>query len=321
VSGRIIVGDALAQLREMPDESVNCVITSPPYWGLRNYGVAGQLGLEETPGKYIDAMVGVFREVRRVLRSDGTLWLNLGDSYSNIGKWGGRTSGKHTKDLHGGHQTSSMVHGGKIDGLKPKDLVGIPWRVAFALQSDGWYLRSDIIWHKPNPMPESVTDRPTKSHEYVFLFTKREHYWYDAKAIREPEKPESAARYDYSFGGAKAEQIAEKDALGMALRTRPIGERTGDGMRNKRTVWTIATHSTPEAHFATFPDDLVTPCVLAGCPAGGVVLDPFGGTGTVARVAEDIGRRWILIELNPEYAAMADRRMRQQGLLTSTGAA
>lgn len=337
----------------MPDESVNCIVTSPPYWGLRDYGVDGQIGLETTPTEYVDAIVGVFREVRRVLRADGTLWLNLGDSYA--GSWGaqGRTGEMTGRSIISARQidahpkkasrTGSIPPG---SGLKPKDLVGIPWRVAFALQADGWYLRSDIVWAKPNPMPESVLDRPTKAHEYLFLMTKSERYWYDAAAIREqqlaPESstPDDAARAFSRRRATATEQRQEALTAGAIVeRRRTSGnvarkyrqEHGGredskahqahsvpwtdtDGKRNKRSVWTVATEPYGGAHFATFPKKLVEPCILAGCPAGGVVLDPFGGSGTVGEVAEALGRNWILFDLNPEYVALAEKRTSQQGL-------
>jgi site-specific DNA-methyltransferase (cytosine-N4-specific) len=268
----VLIGDALTVLKTLPNESVQCCVTSPPYWGLRDYGVAGQLGREKTPAEYVANLVTIFREVRRVMDATGTLWINLGDSYSNIGKWGGRTSGKHAKHLHGGHQTSSGAHGGKIPGLKPKDLIGIPWMVAFALRADGWYLRSDIIWHKPNVMPESVQDRPTKAHEYVFLLSKSEDYFYDAAAISEP-------RAD------------------------------GAGKRNKRTVWAINTKAFKGAHFATFPTELPQVCIAAGSAARDLILDPFAGSGATCAVAKAMGRRFLGIELNADYAPLFDKRI------------
>jgi len=286
----------------MSDESINCCVTSPPYWRLRDYGVEGQLGLESTPSEYVGKIVEVFAEVRRVLRSDGTLWLNLGDTYNNCDKWGGGGSntGKHTKAPDCSIESWKAVRRkwSAIDGLKPKDLIGIPWRVAFALQADGWYLRSDIIWHKPNPMPESVTDRPTKAHEYLFLLSKSERYFYDAGAISEPcEKGAAGSRF--TVGKTAVHQ------LGRASST----EREESKSRNKRTVWTVATHPYSEAHFATFPQKLIEPCILAGCPIHGTVLDPFSGSGTTGVVALRHQRSYIGIELNPDYIAMADRRI------------
>lgn len=263
----VLVGDCRAILRSLPSESVQCCVTSPPYWGLRDYGHADQIGQEATPELFVQTLVEVFREVRRVLRDDGTLWLNLGDSYAGSGK-GRNADGSHRE---GGKQGTSR---GTIEGrlvkthapdCKPKDLIGIPWRVAFALQADGWYLRQDIIWAKPNPMPESVTDRCTKSHEYIFLLSKSPKYYYNAKAIAEPT-------------------------------------------RNKPSVWSINTHAYPEAHFATYPPDLIKPCIMAGTKAGDVVLDPFGGSGTTGQVALELGRRAILCELNPDYAEIIHQR-------------
>jgi len=270
----ILVGDVLDRLREIPDESIHCVVTSPPYWGLRDYGVAGQIGLEATPELFVARMVEVFREVRRVLRSDGTCWVNLGDSYA--GSWGaqGREGSMADRSVvqarsianhpHNTHNTGTI----RSTGLKPKDLCGIPWRVALALQADGWYLRSDIIWHKPNPMPESVTDRPTKSHEYLFLLTKSAHYWYDADAVRErQESADSSEFYDPAnmpeqktptWGIDGSQSLKDKGRAPRLLN--PSG-------RNRRDVWTIATEAFPGAHFATFPRKLVEPCILAGCPA------------------------------------------------------
>ena len=403
-------GDAAAELKKLSDCSVQCCVTSPPYWGLRDYGVDGQLGLEPTPDEYVAKMVAVFSEVRRVLREDGTLWMNLGDSYVRTGE----TNVPQTKDHRADYplhlkEGSSDGRVGRSDrpgtrsnanGLKPKDLCGIPWRVAFALQADGWYLRSDIIWHKPNPMPESVTDRPTKSHEYLFLLTKNQRYYYDAEAIKEPSvDPEgSENRYKSEFGGAKADARIEQ-----GLVTTPKGTREFNGTRNKRTVWTIPTSPYSEAHFATFPPDLIKPCIMAGTSARGccpkcfapwvrvvekekhkvsdsprssgngdrndsedgryqsetrtigwepvcecgrddamslwnsnadsmnqwnelgedeqkeliskanapipcTVLDPFGGSGTTGMVALELGRKAILIELNPEYIELINRR-------------
>ena len=268
-------GDCREVLRGLEESSVNCVVTSPPYWGLRDYGTDGQLGLEETPADHVANMVEVFREVRRVLREDGTLWLNYGDSYAATGS-----------------------------GLKPKDLCGIPWRVAFALQQDGWWLRQDIIWHKPNPMPESCTDRCTKAHEYIFLLAKSHRYYYDAESIRES-----------SVIGEGARRIVS-GALKGANRDRRDNGRTvvNDGFRNRRSVWTIPTAPYPGAHFATFPPDLVKPCIMAGCPDGGTVLDPFTGSGTVAEVARANGCKFVGAELNPEYIELAKKRLLQRGL-------
>jgi DNA modification methylase len=338
-------GDALEILRQLPDATVNCCVTSPPYWGLRDYGTAtwdggdaecdhlqprkggdgpaspingggsdrdtsvglqqfhgtcrkcgarridSQIGLELTPEAYVDRLVDVFREVKRVLRDDGTLWLNLGDSFAG----GGNNRGGN---------------------LKPKDLCGIPWRTAFALQESGWWLRSDIIWAKPNPMPESVTDRPTKAHEYMFLLAKSERYYYDADAISEPTTDEAyrtrgQIRPPTSIYAAQCPDGPQRTGLNL------VNQVGGRLTRNKRDVWTVTSDPFPEAHFATFPPALILPCVLAGCPAGGTVLDPFSGAGTTALVAKEQGRRAIGIELNPDYVSMIARRLRQDNLFST----
>lgn len=315
---RILTGDCLETLRTLPAESVNCCVTSPPYWGLRDYGVAGQLGLEATPEEYVAKMVAVFREVRRVLREDGTLWLNLGDSYAGNG---GATPGKRSDGIGQAHSDDGLRRTGTPGGLKPKDLVGIPWRVAFALQADGWWLRSDIIWHKPNPMPESVTDRPTKAHEYVFLMAKSETYEYDAAAVAEKaihggdlgllRRPAGTDSPDVAW---HAESVRTRQAAGVDSRT------AGPLMRNARTVWTINSEPFAEAHFATMPTRLVERCVKAGSAEGGHVLDPFGGAGTTGLVAQRLGRSATLIELNPTYAAMARKRIDEDAPLFAGGA-
>lgn len=285
----ILRGDA----RHIPlaDKSVQMVCTSPPYWSLRDYNVVGQIGLEPTPEAYVETMVQVFCEVRRVLKDDGTVWLNLGDSYASDFKGSGGPTPKH--------------------GLKPKDLCGIPWRVAFALQADGWYLRSDIIWAKPNPMPESVADRPTRSHEYLFLLAKQERYFYDADAIREEAIHEGETRVTTEKSLSYAQAIANgikpsgNGKLGSVI--------TIQG-RNRRDVWTINSEPTPEAHFATFPQKLVEPCILAGSRVGDIIFDPFIGSGTVGKVAARFGRRWVGLELSEPYIEIAKRRTAQMGL-------
>ena len=315
---RLLCGDALEQLRLLPDESVQCCITSPPYWGLRDYGIAGQLGLERTPEEYVAKLVEVFREVRRVLRGDGTLWLNLGDSYATQGgrgearmvELGNPSEGAKTVAAARGEASGTKM----ACGLKPKDLVGIPWRVAFALQADGWWLRSDIIWSKPNPMPESVTDRPTKSHEYLFLLTKSARYYYDAEAIKEPAtEPRKCGKNsranvdrDPSHATRKQDAIAKRQYQGFNERYDFANPPAG---RNCRSVWTIPTQPFPEAHFATFPEALVEPCIAAGSKAGDTALDPFSGSGTVGVVALRAGRDFIGIDLNPEYVEIARRRI------------
>lgn len=296
----ILQGDCRDVLGSLADGSINCCVTSPPYFGLRDYGVEGQLGLEPTPDEFVSAMVEVFREVRRVLRDDGTLWLNLGDSYANDGKWGGSTGGKHASALHGNSGIGRRL---LTTGLKPKDLIGIPWRVAFALQADGWYLRQDIIWHKPNPMPESVTDRCTKAHEYIFLFAKSERYYFDADAIKEQAVSNHASGNGFKGRQGGAIHMPMSGGAGTADQWLP------GGMRNRRSVWTVSTKPFKGAHFATFPPDLIDPCVLAGCPVDGTVLDPFFGAGTTGLVAQKHGRNCVGIELNPDYIAIANERL------------
>jgi len=334
---RLLQGDCRDVLKTLPDGSINCCVTSPPYYGLRDYGVDGQIGLEQTPDAYVAELVAVFREVRRVLADDGTLWLNLGDSYSGSGKGPAGNLGKihNEREIK---QTSGIVP----DGLKPKDLIGIPWRVAFALQADGWYLRQDIIWHKPNPMPESVADRCTKAHEYVFLLSKSERYYFDQKAIAEPVTQSTIERLSQpnlenqvssdrvpgkTNGNMKAVGRGGKNAFrGQGhMRDGDNGPANRDGRdmrdigvgdtRNKRSVWTVNTKPYKGAHFATFPPSLIRPMILAGCPIGGTVLDPFGGSGTTAQVSEEEGRNAISIELNPAYIDLQRKRTSQIGLL------
>jgi DNA modification methylase len=345
----ILVGDVRKTLATVDAGSVQCVVTSPPYWGLRDYGTAtwdggdpscghqgkpmatkaninrncgtgndvknasareffkdvcgkcgarrmdSQIGLEQTPDEYVAEMVAVFREVWRVLADDGVLWLNLGDSYVGTGNKGDWKDPKYAEGRNG----QSVAINNKVSGLKSKDLVGIPWRVAFALQSDGWYLRQDIIWHKPNPMPESVTDRCTKSHEYVFMLTKSARYYFDNDAIKEPVKQEWGTR-DRSNGKY------HNDGTGLEPHT---GLTKNYTTRNKRDVWTIATKPFKGAHFAVMPEALVEPCILASSRLGDTVLDPFLGSGTVAVVAEQHGRNWLGCELNPAYADIARQRI------------
>ncbi|SRR6266540_3542686 len=352
---QILQGDSRVVLATLPERSVHVCVTSPPYWGLRDYGTAqwqggdtahehvgnqvrnaaggdgkqytnagsgsievrtgdcacgarrsdAQIGLEQTPDEYVSQMVAVFREVRRVLRDDGTLWLNLGDSYANAQSSGQNDFSSST--LTGGHGARDPLNQGHRKEMpadvKIKDLVGIPWSVAFALRADGWYLRSDIIWHKPNPMPESVTDRPTKSHEYLFLLAKSDQYFYDADAIAEPAL--NAGRVlDYT-GDQKANDVDP-----VLQNTHPRGRKiTVRDTRNKRSVWTVSSHAFHGAHFATFPPKLILPCILAGSPPGGTVLDPFSGAGTTGIVACRRNRHYIGIELNPEYVEMSRNRI------------
>jgi DNA modification methylase len=302
---RVLQGDNREVLKTLEDQSVHCVVTSPPYFGLRDYGVPGQIGLEDQPHKFVAELVQIFDEVRRVLRDDGTVWLNLGDSYA-------------------ANRTYQVHKGSKVpDGLKSKDLIGIPWRVALALQGAGWWLRQDIIWHKPNPMPESVLDRCTKAHEYIFLLAKAERYYFDAKAISEPcEVGDNGSSFVSEYDKATKPGLGTgpRAARGKAVSSprndgNTWNENNGRGFmptsdrRNKRSVWSVPGSAFKEAHFATFPPDLIEPCILAGCPEGGTVLDPFGGAGTTGLVADRHKRNAILIELNPEYAEMARKRI------------
>ena len=304
----IIIGDA-RQL-PFPDGYFHTVVTSPPYWGLRDYGLGSDsFGMESTPELYVQHLVDIFREVKRTLRDDGTLWLNIGDSYASQPSWG-RGGGS---TLAGGVPHSAGVQR-NLDGLKPKDLVGIPWMVAFALRADGWYLRSDIIWHKPNVMPESVRDRPTKAHEYLFLLSKSKQYYYDAEAIKEPateparkcgKNSRANVDRDVSHGTRKQDAIGKRQYAGFNDR---YDFANPSKKRNARTVWKIATQPYSDAHFAVFPEKLVEPCVLAGCPEGGVVLDPFAGSGTVGVVSQQLKRDAFLVDAKQEYCEMAMRR-------------
>lgn len=328
---RIIEVDCLTGLRGLPDQSVNMCVTSPPYWGLRDYGVEGQHGLESSPDEFIAQQVEVFREVRRVLKDDGTLWVNIGDSYANGARnrtedmvTGGRVTGKR-------HQIAGKDQPNKITGgLKRKDIVGIPWMLAFALRADGWYLRQDIIWHKPNPMPESVTDRCTKSHEYIFLLSKNVDYHYDQDAITEQVSPNTHARLSQDvqnqIGSSRANGGAKTNGNMKAVGRKSSSPGSGiknnssfnDAMcimperRNKRSVWTVVTQPFKEAHFATFPSELPAICIKAGCPEGGIVLDPYMGAGTTALVARKLQRNFIGFELNPDYIKIAERRLKKE---------
>ena len=305
---KIHCGDAAEVLRSLPTESVNCIVTSPPYYALRDYGVTGQIGLEQSPEEYVDKLMEVFAECHRVLRSDGTLWLNIGDSYA------GSNKGKGKKVRTGVQPDASnigdIITTFNIKGYKNKDIIGIPWLLAFALRDSGWYLRQDIIWHKPNQMPESVEDRCTKAHEYIFLLSKSPKYYFDYRAIMEPANYDG--RKKMVREGSKRLSLGERACLGVQTICKG-GERwkltDGKYMRRKRDVWTVPTRPLKEAHFAAYPPDLIKPCVLAGCPVGGVVLDPSMGAGTTALVAQELGRHYIGIELNSEYVGIAERRL------------
>lgn len=323
---KIYCGDCLEVMRTWPDAFVDCCVTSPPYWNLRDYGIEGQLGLEPTIYEFVEKMMTVFGEVFRVLKPEGTLWLNLGDSY-NSGLPGSRNPKRWPKQSRNDHKPSSKP---MQPELKVKDLCGIPWRVAFALQASGWYLRQDIIWHKPNPMPESVRDRCTKAHEYIFLMSKNKKYYYDCDAIKEeavesnasrprmgqgPNTQYNQKRRDQDRAGSYGEHGSIKhEASNAGTKTKRFG--SDPEMRNKRDVWTVPLAPFPEAHFATFPPALIEPCILAGCPEGGLVLDPFMGSGTTAMVAYENRRNHIGCELNPEYIKLnrADKAKEKYGL-------
>lgn len=302
-----ICGDALAELRKLPDNHVQCIVTSPPYYGLRDYGHDGQLGNEEHPDEYIANLVAVFREARRVLKPTGTLWLNLGDSYYNHRSGNGQKLAKQSisktrQDL----PTACNRRGRKLAGFKEKEMIGIPHRVAFALSADGWYLRQDIVWHKTNPMPESVKDRCTRSHEYIFLLTKSERYYFDHAAIREPCSEENVrdvlGRRTFAnkgtHGGVRADLGRDRREYVAA-----------DFKRAKRSVWTVTSQPYKGAHYAVFPPRLIEPCILAGSRPSDIVLDPFGGAGTTALVAMAHERRSISIEINPEHVRQAKHRI------------
>jgi DNA modification methylase len=311
----IMVGDCLQSISTMPDRSINCCVTSPPYYGLRDYGHAGQIGLEESPEIYIAKLVEVFREVRRTLTDDGTLWLNIGDSYASF------RDGKATPDTTRGDDTGTAVPKGSArnrsastfsgSSVKHKDLIGIPWMLAFALRADGWYLRQDIIWNKPNPMPESVRDRCTKSHEYIFLLSKSPKYHFDGAAIKEKAVGGSkGASASFKRTGSKrgVADVCPASPMPTHRENRPDVKYDGD-TRNRRSVWNVATRPYKGAHFAVFPQELIEPCILAGCPADGVVLDPFGGSGTTAGVALKLGRNAVICELNPDYLPLMPDRI------------
>lgn len=327
---RVYVGDALETLKKFESESINCCITSPPYYGLRDYGVDGQIGLEDSPEEYIERLSAVFDEVWRVLRPDGTLWVNIADSYFGSGKGSARYPENAKKYKQGSNRGTTGAKKTAIkwksDEIKPKDLIGIPWIFALELRRRGWYLRQDIIWAKPNPMPESVTDRCTKSHEYLFLFSKQNHYYFDAEAISEPVAPRTIQRLGQDIKSQKGSYLPGKTNGNMKAAAPRFGGkkysenkdgfyRTKSGniydfrdRRNKRDVWTVTTKPFKDAHFATFPEDLIEPCVLAGCPIGGVILDPFFGSGTVGVVCTRKQRNYVGIELNPKYVNMANKR-------------
>lgn len=343
--------DCRSGIKKLPDNSVHCIVSPPPYFKLRDYDIDGQIGLEDTPEQYVNEIVSVFRESRRVLRDDGTLWLIIGDSYAGSGKGFGDINPNPKQASNKGTQSGTLKPS-KIEGLKPKDLIGIPWMVAFALRADGWYLRKDNIWHKPNPMPESVTDRCTTSHEYIFHFSKSAKYYYDADAIKQPITDATVFRMAQQLedqkgsdrvtgkpnGNMKAvgpgrtprkgiddrggNQGSEKGIPAMAINGKGVnghsgyynqaGELIGGGMANKKSVWTVTTKPFKEAHFATFPPDLIVDCIKAGCPKDGIVLDPFMGAGTTGMVARKLDRNYIGFELNPDYIKIANNRIHEE---------
>ncbi len=312
----ILQGDCLEVLKSLPDNSIDCCVTSPPYYGLRDYGHDGQIGMEMTPQEYIDKLVRVFHEVRRALREDGTLWLNIGDSYCNSNGYARASAQFQRKGRNNAPANDRDLTALHNSGFKTKDLMGIPWMLAFALRNDGWYLRQDIIWAKPNPMPESVRDRCTKSHEYIFLLSKSEKYYFDSESIKE-----DATTHEHRPPGVKRERVygyqskrnLHPEAY-LATAAKPSGTKGNEnyqpnGKRNKRDVWNISTHPHKEAHFAVFPEKLVEPCILAGSKIGGVVLDPFFGSGTTGVVALQRQRHFVGIELNPDYVEIARDRL------------
>jgi DNA modification methylase len=306
----IEIGDCRDIMRRWVSEGVKAqtCVTSPPYFGLRDYGHPGQIGLEATPEQYIAAMVEVFRCVRDVLADDGTLWLNIGDSYAGAGYSNHKGTGGTQREDGGKQRHLSGT------GCKNKDLIGIPWLLAFALRADGWYLRQDIIWHKPNPMPESVRDRCTKAHEYIFLLSKSERYFFDSEAMKEPAVGNaSGSAASFKRNGSKREQTIPGQGYGTH---RPEREDVSyNETRNRRSVWTVATRPYSGAHFATYPPELIEPCILAGSRPGDTVLDPFMGSGTTAQVAQDLGRKAIGCELNPQYVTLQTERVAQMGLV------
>lgn len=305
-------GDALDITSSLPSGSIDCCVTSPPYFGLRNYGVDGQIGAEASPADFVESLRAVFAEVRRVLSDDGTLWLNLGDSYNTAGtRQGHRGSDDVSEKAH------AQWYGRNTSGLPQKNLLGIPWRVAFALQDEGWILRQEIIWAKRNCMPEAVKDRPSRAHEQVFLFTKKPHYWYDADAIREESDPEQEA-HNQRYAKEYATHTARAATTGQPGNVNNVGihSRPGKGGRNARSVWSISAQPFPGSHFAVMPPDLAERCILAGCKPGGTVIDPFSGSGTTGLVAGKHGRRYVGIDLNADYLDLSLRtRLAQTALL------
>lgn len=304
----LLLGDARESLATLPDGSVNCIVTSPPYYGLRDYGTAGQYGLEATPAAYVETMRQVFAEAHRVLADDGTLWLNLGDSYAYPPGSAGRQGNGQRRD----RAFTAEARPGTRD-IPPKNLLGIPWRVAFALQDDGWILRAEIIWAKRNLMPEAVKDRPTRAHEQIFLLTKEPRYWYDADAIREESSSTAQEAHNQRYARQYDAHTERAAATGQPGNVNSVGIhlRPGKGGRNARSVWAISQTPNPQAHFATFPMELPSKCIAAGCRPGGTVLDPFSGSGTTGAAARQLGRQYVGIDLNPAYHDLAKQRFAQ----------
>lgn len=325
------LGDVREVLPQLAAESVDCVATSPPFYALRDYGVEGQIGLEETPERWVEELVGVFRECRRLLRPGGTLWVECGDSYNSATSTS--RAGSTLEGSHGYWENPLIKHRINVAGVKPKDLLGTPWLLAFALRQDGWWLRQCIVWHKPNAMPESATDRCTTAHSYLFLLSKSARYWFDAEAIAEPAEwarwgDQTVPKYEGTDTASGWMQPKTKRELTNIAHGNSTGRQTNgvgktfdvradraDGLKNARSVWTVPTQGYPEAHFATWPEALVERILKAGCPQGGTVLDPFMGSGTTALVARKLGRNSVGIELNPDYAKLAAKRLSQLSLL------
>lgn len=314
-TNHVYCGDALKVLKNFPDESIDCCITSPPYYGLRDYGVENQIGTEDSPEKYVNSLIAVFLEVKRVLKKHGTLWLNLGDSYAGSNQ--GKGNYKKFSDLQKSNKGSFCAYSrgdsllARIKDYKPKDMLGIPWTIALNLRDRlGLYLRQDIIWVKPNPMPESVKDRCTKSHEYIFLLSKSKKYYFDSDAIKEKANEKSTLRYNSQFNT----QIKETIEIGKVnLHSNIAKSKKFTEYRNKRDVWVISPKGYKGAHFATFPQELISPCILAGCPESGIVLDPFFGSGTVGVVAKQLNRNYVGIDLNEDYCKLAEERIKNGG--------
>lgn len=315
--------DALEGAKTLPDKSIDCVVTSPPYYGLRDYGVCGQIGLEELPEQYIEKLVLIFREIRRALKDEGTVWVNISDSYAGSGKGAANypeNAAKYKQCTNKGTLSKATSINTIKGDVKPKDLIGIPWMLAFALRADGWYLRSEIIWYKRNAMPESVKDRPTKAHEQIFLLSKSVSYYFDYEAIQESAISDECKK-GHIIGGRKRALVNEALPTSDPMYRRNTSrEYEYTGKRNKRSVWDVPTKPLKEAHFATFPENLITPCILAGCPEGGIVLDPFNGSGTTGIVANKLGRKYIGFELNPDYIEIENRRRHKELGIFNTAA-